>query len=577
MISKLYYILGKKNKNKINFFLFLNLIYFILEFISLASLPLFFSFIINPNYITEKFDFYFKYLFSKEVNYDLLLILSSFVIIAFFFKNLFFILITYFQNNFLKEIKLDLSEKFFSFYIKSSYLYHLENNPSTLSRNISDEIPGLYFYFFHLSALLRETLVTLMIFIFLIFINFKITLTVLIFLLVTSFLYIKLIKPYLNTKALINQKMRKITTQIIIETFGSIKDLKVLNKENEIINLFAEKVNIYEKNLLYFSYFDKLPRVFLEFFSILLISLICFFYLKLDQHYNILIPTLSLLAVSFMRFAPAFGSIIQSIYYMKLFQPTVNLIFLELKAIEANQISNLKDLSKYPNKENIVLPKNYLVLDKITFSYPGNKLKIINNISMSILKGSIVGITGQTGAGKSTLFHIMLGLLKPQQGNIFFNGKNIFADLNTWREEIGYISQNIYLLDESIKKNITFNFIDNNCDIIKLRQAIKIADLENKVDSLEKGIDSKVGAEGLKFSGGERQRIAIARAVYRNPKILFMDESTSALDDNTEELVMNNLLNNFLGKTIIIIAHRKSTIERCNEVWNLKNGRLLKQ
>ena len=127
------------------------------------------------------------------------------------------------------------------------------------------------------------------------------------------------------------------------------------------------------------------------------------------------------------------------------------------------------------------------------------------------------------------------------------------------------------------KKNITFNFIDNNCDIIKLRQAIKIADLENKVDSLEKGIDSKVGVEGLKFSGGERQRIAIARAVYRNPKILFMDESTSALDDNTEELVMNNLLNNFLGKTIIIIAHRKSTIERCNEVWNLKNGRLSKQ
>jgi ABC-type bacteriocin/lantibiotic exporter with double-glycine peptidase domain len=577
MISKLYHILGKKNKNKINFFLFLNLIYFILEFFSLASLPLFFSFIINPNYITEKFNFYFKYLFSKELNFDLLLILSSFIIVAFFFKNLFFILITYFQNNFLKEIKLDLSEKFFSFYIKSSYLYHLENNPSTLSRNISDEIPGLYFYFFHLSALLRETLVTLMIFIFLIFINFKVTLTVLTFLLVTSFLYIKFIKPYLNTKALVNQKMRKITTQIIFETFGSIKDLKVLNKENEIINLFTEKVNIYEKNLLYFSYFDKLPRVFLEFFSILLISLICFFYLKLDQHYNILIPTLSLLAVSFMRFAPAFGSIIQSIYYMKLFQPTVNLIFSELKAIEANQIYNLKDLSKYSNKENIVLPKNCLVLDKITFSYPGNKLKIINNISMSILKGSIVGITGQTGAGKSTLFHIMLGLLKPQQGNIFLNGKNIFADLDAWREEIGYISQNIYLLDESIKKNITFNFIDNNCDIIKLRQAIKIADLENKVDSLEKGIDSKVGAEGLKFSGGERQRIAIARAVYRNPNILFMDESTSALDDNTEELVMNNLLNNFLGKTIIIIAHRKSTIERCNEVWNLKNGRLSKQ
>jgi ABC-type bacteriocin/lantibiotic exporter with double-glycine peptidase domain len=577
MISKLYYILDKKNKNKINFFLFLNLIYFLLEFFSLASLPLFFSFIINPNYISEKFNFYFKYLFSKEVNFDLLLVLSSFIIIAFFLKNLFFILITYFQNNFLKKIKLDLSKKFFSFYIKSPYLYHLESNPSTLSRNISDEIPGLYLYFFHLSSLFREILVILIIFIFLIFINFNITLTVLTFLLVTSFLYIKFIKPYLNSKALINQKLRKITTQIIFETFGSIKDLKVLNKENEIINLFTEKVNIFEKNLLYFSYFEKLPRIFLEFFSILLISLICFFYLKLDQNFNILIPTLSLLAVAFMRFAPAFGSIIQSIYYMKLFQPTINLIFSELKNIETNQIYNLKDLSEYSNNENIVSPKNCLVLDKITFSYPGNKFKIINNISMSILKGSIVGITGKTGAGKSTLFHLMLGLLKPQQGNIFFNGKNIFSDLDAWRDEIGYISQNIYLLDESIKKNITFNFIDNNCDIMKLRHAIKIAGLEDKVNSLEKGVDSKVGIEGLKFSGGERQRIAIARAVYRNPNILFMDESTSALDDTTEELIMNNLLNDFNGKTIIIIAHRKSTINRCKEVWNLQDGRVLKQ
>jgi ABC-type bacteriocin/lantibiotic exporter with double-glycine peptidase domain len=472
---------------------------------------------------------------------------------------------------------LDLSKKFFSFYIKSPYLYHLESNPSTLSRNISDEIPGLYLYFFHLSSLFREILVILIIFIFLIFINFNITLTVLTFLLVTSFLYIKFIKPYLNSKALINQKLRKITTQIIFETFGSIKDLKVLNKENEIINLFTEKVNIFEKNLLYFSYFEKLPRIFLEFFSILLISLICFFYLKLDQNFNILIPTLSLLAVAFMRFAPAFGSIIQSIYYMKLFQPTINLIFSELKNIETNQIYNLKDLSEYSNNENIVSPKNCLVLDKITFSYPGNKFKIINNISMSILKGSIVGITGKTGAGKSTLFHLMLGLLKPQQGNIFFNGKNIFSDLDAWRDEIGYISQNIYLLDESIKKNITFNFIDNNCDIMKLRHAIKIAGLEDKVNSLEKGVDSKVGIEGLKFSGGERQRIAIARAVYRNPNILFMDESTSALDDTTEELIMNNLLNDFNGKTIIIIAHRKSTINRCKEVWNLQDGRVLKQ
>jgi len=577
MYSKFNYILGHKNKNRIIFFIFLNVIYFLLEFFSLASLPLFVSFIINPNFILEKVNIYFKSFSFKELDFNsLLFLLSIFIIIIFFLKNVFLIFLTYLQNNFLKKLKVKLSEKIFSFYINSSYIYHLSNNPSKLSRNISDEIQNLYTYCFHLSSLLRESLVIFIIFIFLAFVNFYITSIIVLFLLITSFLYIKLIKPFLRRKAAENQKMRQSITQIIYEAFGSIKDLKVLNKEEQIINFFNQNINIYEKNLLHFSYFDKLPRIFLELLSVIIICLICIFYLGLGQDYKILIPTLSLLAISFMRFVPAFGSATQSIYYMKIYEPSVDLIFLELKNIEDKVVYDLKLNKEYSNNFNVNLKKEFLSLNNITFSYPGREFLPINNISISIKEGSIVGITGETGAGKSTLFHLMLGLLIPQKGNIFFKGKDIFSDLHSWRKEIGYISQNIYLLDDSIKKNITFNFIDENFDIIKLRQAIKISGLEDKINSLKNGIESKVGAEGLKFSGGERQRIAIARAIYRNPNILFMDESTSALDDITEELVMNNLLNNFIGKTIIIIAHRKSTIERCNEVWNLKNGGLLK-
>jgi ABC-type bacteriocin/lantibiotic exporter with double-glycine peptidase domain len=577
MYSKFNYILGKKNKSKIIIFIFLNIIYFLLEFLSLASLPLFVSFIINPNFILEKFNIFFKDFFFKELNFNsLLLLLSSFIIIVFFLKNIFLIFLTYLQNSFLKKLKVDLSEKIFSYYLNSSYLYHLSNNPSKLSRNISDEIQNLYNYFFHLSGLLRESLVIFIIFIFLAFVNFYITSITAVFLLITCFLYIKLVKPFLRKKAVENQKMRQTITQTIYEVFGSIKDLKVLNKEDQIINFFKKNVNIYEKNLLHFSYFDKLPKIFLELSSVLIICLICIFYLGLGQDYKILIPTLSLLAISFMRFAPAFSSVTQNIYYIKIYEPTLDLIFLELKYIEDSKILDLKINKKYFNNFNVSLKNEFLFLNNITFSYPSREFVPINNISMSIKEGGIVGITGETGAGKSTLFHLMLGLLIPQKGNIYYKGKDIFSNLQSWRKEIGYISQNIYLLDDSIKKNVTFNFVDENFDSVKLRHAIKIAGLEDKVNSLENGVESKVGVEGLKFSGGERQRIAIARAVYRNPNILFMDESTSALDDNTEELVMNNLLNNFIGKTIIIIAHRKSTIERCNEVWNLKNGRLLK-
>jgi ABC-type bacteriocin/lantibiotic exporter with double-glycine peptidase domain len=278
-----------------------------------------------------------------------------------------------------------------------------------------------------------------------------------------------------------------------------------------------------------------------------------------------------------MRFVPAFGSFTTSVYYMKLFEPTIDLIFSELKNIENTLAYNLTSKNKNTIMQSNNLIKNFIFLNNITFSYPDSELMPIKNITMNIEKGSIVGITGQTGAGKSTLFHLMLGLLTPQQGNIFYKGKDIFTDISSWRKEIGYISQNIYLLDGSIKKNITFNFFNENIDVSKLNHSITVSGLEDRINKLKNGLDSEVGVDGLKFSGGEKQRIAIARAIYQNPNILFMDESTSALDDETEEIIISNLLNAFNGKTIIIIAHRQSTINRCSVVWNLKNGVLSNQ
>ena len=573
MFHKLNFIIGEKNINKIIYFLFFNLIYFLLEFLSLVSLPLLISFIVDSNFITKKLNIFLSnYKLNELNNNSLLSTLITLVIIVFLLKNLFLIFITFLQNNFLMKIKVNLSNKLFLFYINSSYLYHVNNNPSKLSRNISDEIQGLYTYFFHLSTFFRECFTVFIIFFILIFVNFYLTLLIVIFFLTISLFYLKLIKPYLKKKAIENQNMRQVITQIIYETFGSIKDLKILNKENQIINFFNKNINIYEKNLLYFRYFDKLPRIFLELLSIIILCLISFFYINLGQDYKILIPTLSLLAISFIRFAPAFSSITTSLYYLKLYEPTTDLIFLELKNIDNSKINNLVKINENINNLNTESENKFIFLNDITFSYPGSKFFPIKNITMNINKGTIVGITGETGAGKSTLFHLMLGLLTPQQGNIFYKGKSIFSDLSSWRKEIGYISQNIYLLDGSIKKNIAFNFFNEKIDDSKLESCLKIAGLDKKIKQLKHGLESEVGVEGLRFSGGERQRIAIARAIYKEPNIIFMDESTSALDDKTEEIVISNLFNAFKGKTIIIIAHRKSTINLCNIVWNLKNG-----
>jgi ABC-type bacteriocin/lantibiotic exporter with double-glycine peptidase domain len=166
----------------------------------------------------------------------------------------------------------------------------------------------------------------------------------------------------------------------------------------------------------------------------------------------------------------------------------------------------------------------------------------------------------------------MLGLLRPKSGDIYFKGESIFSNLSKWRNEIGYISQNVYLLNGSIKKNISFNFFDESFDEEKLKQAISLSNLNNMISKLPEGIQTKVGNDGILLSGGERQRIALARAIYKNPNIYFLDESTSALDEQTEEEIMNNIKKNFKKKTIILISHRTSSIEKCDKVLTLDNG-----
>ena len=565
--------LDKKDKFKFKLILLLNCIVFFFEFLSLASIPIFVSLAIDPNYLLEKMNMYFGNSFISEFSNEKIMLVSTiFVISAFVLKNCFFIFLTYLQGNFFKKIKSDVANKLFSFYINSPLLYHLKNNPSQLSRNISDEIQGLYNYLFHFISLIREILAILVIITLLGIVNPSTTFIIFLLLGFLILIYFKIIKPRVRKKAKKNQELRKSITQTIYETFGSIKDLKILAKEKEITTFFNKFIKNYEENLYHFVFYGSFPKFFLEMFSITLIIIVSFIYFSLNQDFVALFPMLSLIVISVVRFIPAFNSIIVSSTYMKIFEASVDLLSNEINSINSANNQEAKKSTYLSNEPNLNIKKFFFSVEKISFSYPESKLFPLKDVSLTIEEGSKVGITGETGAGKSTLFHIMLGLLEPKTGNIFYKGQDIFKNLYQWRKEIGYISQNIYLLDSSIKKNIAFNFLNEPIDNKKLEKAINIAHLSNKISELSDGINTKVGTDGLKLSGGERQRIALARAIYREPNIFFMDESTSSLDLKTEEIIMNNIKNNFNDKTIIMIAHRKSTIDKCDKVLNLENG-----
>ena len=576
MFSKIHPILSGKDRTKFNIIILLNFVIFFLEFISLASIPVFVSIIIDPLLLINKVNEFFTIDIIPELSNKILILTGAvFVISAFLLKNSFLIFHTYIQGKFFKNLKIGVATKLFAHYTNSPYLFHLTNNPSELSRNVSSEIQNAYGYMFHLIAFTRETLTILVIFSLLLIVNPLITFCTSVFFCILIIIYLKKIKPLIRKRAIQNQDLQKSITQTVYETFGAIKDLKILSKENEIHEHFKNKIDNLEDNTYFFSFYEKYPRIFLELISIITIILASLIYLSLNPNFINIIPILTLLVISFVRFIPAFGAITLSITYMKNFEPSIELINKEISKIGSNTINSKEKKNKLNKNLNFRNKKDFLLLENISFSYPDSEIFPIKNINLSIDENSKVGITGKTGAGKSTLFHLMLGLLTPKSGNIFYKGENIFNNLEKWRKEIGYISQNIYLLDSTIKKNIAFNFLDEPVDEKKIVKAIEIADLKEKISYLPNGVHTKVGTDGLKLSGGERQRIALARAVYREPNIFFMDESTSALDSKTEETIIQNIKNNFKSKTMIMIAHRKSTIEMCDKVLNLKDGSLI--
>ena len=570
MISKIKKIFSKKDKFKLNLILFFNLFTFFTEFLSLASIPVFVALIIDTPAVLDKFEKYNFFYFSNIDYNDVIKIFGIFIIGIFLIKNIINFILIDISSRFAEKIKIDISSKLLKDYLSAPFDYHLKNNPAYLTRNIMGCVEGFSVYITQVINMYKEFLALLVIFILLLAVNPIVTISLTIFFLFLSFLYVKRVRPILKNKSEKNENLKAKLIQMINETFGAIKDIKILNKEKDVIESYNEKRHKLERNILHFTFFQKSPKLILETVSIFLITFSTLFVLNFNNNITTLFTILSLVVIAVVRFIPAFNAIITSMTYIRLYKPSVDIVLNELNKLKVPPF-------KHAAKHNSFISKNendFISLENIFFSYPDNDRDILKGISFYIKEGIKLGITGETGAGKSTLFHLMLGLLEPKTGDIYFKNKSIYQNIKDWRNEIGYVAQSIYLLDDTIQKNIAYNFLNEKIDKKRLNFSIEMACLQQKISELPEGINTRVGSDGIKLSGGEKQRVALARAIYKNPSIFFMDEATSALDTETEEKIISNIKSNLSAKTIIMIAHRKSTIQDCDQIINLNNGKL---
>ena len=572
---RLYNFLNRNEKNKLKFIFFITSLSFILEFVSISSIPIFFGLVTEKQIIIENFSkfllfFGIEMILSKEN----IILIGIIVVMIFLIKNLLLFYLLIYENKFYEHVKNRLSERLYSDFIFSDYERLSNFNPSNISRTIVSSVNDAFLYIQSLVGLYKELLAILAIFLLILLVNPLTVIFIFLLFSVVLFGYYKFLKPFLHNAGRENQFLLSKIIKVLNETFGSLKELRILKKEKDIKDNFLIDIYTYNRNFLYFNIIQRLPKIFLEIIFLAALMLMTLYLFRKNQDFVTLMPEIILYTIVSLRFIPAFNSLSSSFTYLKIGEASINTIFDDLKRL------NYKSDNEKSKKLNIILKSSkqkFLSIENLSYKYPGKKDFTLKDININLDKGNTVVITGSTGSGKTTLMNLMLGLLKPSEGNIFYYGENIYSLSRIWSNHISYVSQSCYLMDTSIKNNITFNFAQEKIDSEKLEKAINLSNLDKFVDSLPQRANTQVGNDGIKISGGERQRIAIARAIYKNSDTIFMDEFSSALDAETEELIFKNLSKEFKQKTLITISHRENIIKNSDVILNMFKGNLEKK
>tara|TARA_Y100001936_G_scaffold224571_1_gene242284 strand:- start:17 stop:1798 length:1782 start_codon:yes stop_codon:yes gene_type:complete len=513
---------------------------------------------------------FFKFLGLEGYTKERLFIIS---VLALFFaytlKAIFLTFASYKEHDYLSRIKLNLSKKLFSIYLTKPFSFHLKTNSSKLMRNLLD-LRRFAAVLTSSTSIVTETTIMISVLTLLTIYEPLGTLCSLTVFGVFSFFFHKKIQRHVKKWGETRQKYESFLLKNMTNSFSAIKEIKVFGKEKEFIDNYIKDARVsIETEFKKHSFTNTLPRFWFEWITVLGMIILVFILYSYSNQMSNLIPTLGLFAAAAFRLVPSIVRIMNNLQRFKYNYPVLKTLSEEIQnSKEEVNLINSNTFGLNEKNKNINF-SDKIEIKNLSFKYPNTEKKIIKNLSLSINHGSIIGIVGESGVGKTTLINLLLGLITPDEGDIAVDGDSIFKNIRGWQKNVGYVPQTITLFDDTIKKNIAFGQRENEIDNQKIARSIKESQLEKLINEVPKGFDTNIGEFGERLSGGQKQRIGIARALYTKPNILIMDESTNSLDVMTEKKIVEELFQLKGSITIIIVAHRQSIFEKCDKIFKL--------
>ncbi|MBN8554730.1 MAG: ABC transporter ATP-binding protein [Deltaproteobacteria bacterium] len=560
LVSQLWHILDTRAKRRILLLLFFFSISGFLEIVVMSLLLPLISFISQMNDIQNS-------PWYERVNrisipffqHHALLTLSLVLLVLYLTKNIFLLFIIDRQTRWVSEERNSLSKRFMKAYIHAPYMIHLERETHRLSRTIELEVTNIFDgILWPILSLINEALTVIMIFALLLIVSGTSTIIVALVLLGFLFVYYFYVNRKLANSGARAQREGFLIYKWIDQTFLGIKEVKIFGSQKYFFKRYSAAVDDHSDSVRKMRVLGELPRPLMEIIMIggaLFISLIIFIRSGGNESP---IPILGLFIAAAYRIMPSISRFISCVNQVSFFQPSIEFLQRELDQIKISY--------DRPKEDHLKLKfDSEIEIQNISFRYKNTNRFILKNLSHTIKKNHAVAFFGPSGSGKSTMVNLLLGLLEPSEGKILSAGLNIFDDLNSWRKNIGYVSQTVFVLDGTVRENIAFGIECGEHDDKQIWSALAGARLYDYVKSLPEGLNSLVGDKGIRFSGGQRQRLGLARALYFDPKILILDEVTAGLDTKTEKEILSELKALVGHKTLIIVSHKEEVIHSCSE------------